>query len=267
MGIPVKLEVFEGPLDLLLHLIDKNKIDIYDIPIVLITGRYMEYIKELEANVTNELNMEGEPLGLSEGMEVVSEFLVMAATLIKIKSKMLLPPDEVEEDEDEDPRAELVRCLLEYKMYKYASLELRDKQLDASLVVYKKASIPDEIADYKETVDLSALLSDLTLNKLHGIFRSIMKKQIDKIDPIRSQFGTIKKVEVSLVEQIAYIEEYAKEHKEFSFRGLLEKQKGKTYLIVTFLGILELIKIGKLWIAQDDMFDDIRLTYQEEGQS
>ena len=113
MGIPVKLEVFEGPLDLLLHLIEKNKIDIYDIPIVTITDQYLEYIEAMH----------------SEDIDTLSEFLVMAATLIKIKSKMLLPPDEPEEsmEETEDPRKELVERLLEYKLYKYASLELKDK--------------------------------------------------------------------------------------------------------------------------------------------
>ncbi len=243
MGIPVKLEVFEGPLDLLLHLIDKNKIDVYDIPIVLITDQYMEYIEGMEM----------------DDMDVVSEFLVMAATLVRIKSRMLLPPDEAEEEGDEDPRAELVRCLLEYKMYRYASSQLKDKQLDASLVAYKKASIPSEIADYKDVVDLSELLSDVTLNKLHGVFRSVMKRQVDKVDPIRSQFGTIKKVEVNLAEQIAYIEEYAAEHGQFSFRRLLGARAGRMYVIVTFLGILELIKVGRLFIKQDGMFDDIRL--------
>ena len=105
MGIPVKLQVFEGPLDLLLHLIDKNKINIYDIPIVQITEQYMEYIHQME----------------KQDLNIMSEFLLMAATLINIKSKMLLPK-EVNEDGDEiDPREELVQKLLEYKMYKYIS--------------------------------------------------------------------------------------------------------------------------------------------------
>ena len=103
MAISVKLNVFEGPLDLLLHLIDKNKIDIYDIPIVEITDQYMEYLHSME----------------KEDLGVMSEFLVMAATLLDIKCKMLLPKEINEEGEEEDPRAELVQKLLEYKMYKY----------------------------------------------------------------------------------------------------------------------------------------------------
>ena len=101
MGIPVKLQVFEGPLDLLLHLIDKNKIDIYDIPIVEITDQYLDYIQQMKR----------------EDLDVMSEFMVMAATLLDIKCRMLLPKEVNEEGEEEDPREELVKQLLEYKMY------------------------------------------------------------------------------------------------------------------------------------------------------
>ena len=111
MAIPLKLQVFEGPMDLLMHLIEKNKIDIYDIPIVTITDQYLDYVHQMEHN----------------DMNVTSEFLVMAATLLDIKSRMLLPREENEEGEEEDPRDELVRRLLEYKMYKYMSEELKEK--------------------------------------------------------------------------------------------------------------------------------------------
>lgn len=127
MGIPVKLQAFEGPLDLLLHLIEKNKVNIYDIPIVEITEQYMEYIRGIE----------------KEELDVMSEFLVMAATLLDIKSRMLLPPEVTEEGEEIDPREELVQKLLEYKMYKYMSYELRDKQEDASFHLFKEPTIPD----------------------------------------------------------------------------------------------------------------------------
>ena len=110
MGINVKLQVFEGPLDLLLHLIDKNKVNIYDIPIAMITEQYMEYVNQMD----------------KEDLNVVSEFLVMAATLLDIKSKMLLPKEVNEEGVEEDPRAELVEKLLEYKLFKYMSYELND---------------------------------------------------------------------------------------------------------------------------------------------
>ena len=247
MSISVKLEAFDGPLDLLLHLIEKNKIDIFDIPIVEITNQYMEIIAQMQ----------------TKDMDVMSDFLLMAATLLRIKSKMLLPAEKAEEGEEEDPRAELVERLLEYKTYKYASYELKDLQMDASKQLFKKPSIPEEIANYKEEIDISELLGDLTLARLQSIFHAVMKKQIDKIDPIRSKFGKIEKEKISLGDRMQYISEYAREHKKFNFRMLLEEQTSKTMLIVSFLGILELMKEGMLKIVQENIFDDIWITYQE----
>jgi segregation and condensation protein A len=245
MSIRIKLEAFEGPLDLLLHLIDKNKINIYDIPIVEITEQYLEYIKEME----------------TKNLEIMSEFLVMAATLINIKSRMLLPAPVSEDEEELDPRQELVDRLLEYKMFKYVSDQLRDKQEDASRIMFKSPSIPKEIADYKEEIDVSELVGDLTLSKLHEIFTSIVKKQSDKIDPIRSKFGKIEQEEFNLGDIFILIQQYGLEHKVFYFRNILEQQTTKMEIIVTFLGILELIKLGRIKIEQEHMFDDIRITY------
>ncbi|HHU74012.1 MAG TPA: segregation/condensation protein A [Clostridiales bacterium] len=245
MSIPVKLEVFEGPLDLLLHLIEKNKVNIYDIPIVEITEQYLDYIKEME----------------SKDLEIMSGFLVMAATLLNIKSRMLLPQEETEEEEVVDPRQELVDRLLEYKMFKYISEELKDKQWDASKVLYKPPTIPPEISDYKEEVKVEDLLSDLTLSKLHHIFNSVVKKQMDKIDPIRSKFGKIEKEEINLSEKFLQIQEYGIAHRKFSFRNLLESQHSRMEVIVTFLSVLELIKIGRIRIEQECLFDDIHITY------
>ena len=157
MAIPVKINVFEGPLDLLLHLIEKNKIDIYDIPIVEITDQYMEYLHSME----------------QEDLGTMSEFMVMAATLLDIKCKMLLPKEVNEEGEEEDPREELVQKLLEYKMYKYMSYELKDYMDNAAGVFYKNPSIPDEVLKYREPVDPAELLAGLTLEKLNNIYQSI----------------------------------------------------------------------------------------------
>lgn len=247
MDLTVKLQVFEGPLDLLLHLLDKNKVNIYDIPIVEITNQYMAYIREMQR----------------QDLNVMSEFMVMAATLLDIKAKMLLPAPETEDDEDaEDPRAQLVQQLLEYKMYKYISGELKDRQMDASRVLFKVPTIPEEVAAYEEPVDLDELVADLTLDKLNEIFQSMMKKQVDKIDPIRSKFGKIQKEEISLEDCMAALETYARSHKYFSFRGLLEQAKSKTEIIVTFLAILELMKLGTIRITQEAIFDDIQITSQ-----
>lgn len=251
MAIPVKLEVFEGPLDLLLHLIDKNKVDIYDIPIVEITEQYLDYIKQME----------------TEDMNVMSEFLVMAATLIDIKCKMLLPKEINEEGEEEDPRAELVEKLLEYKMCKYMSYELRDRMIDAERSLYKKPTLPKEVADYRQPVDYEELIGDMTLQKLHEIFRQIMRRQEDKIDPVRSTFGNIEKDEVDMDLKTTFVEAYVRSHRTFSFRRLLEKQNSKMEVIVTFLVILEMIKTGRIGIEQEDTFSDIIITTKDVSDS
>ncbi|MBO7515489.1 MAG: segregation/condensation protein A, partial [Lachnospiraceae bacterium] len=124
MDLSFKLEVFEGPLDLLLHLIEKNKVSIYDIPIVLITDQYLDYVSKME----------------TQNLDIVSEFMVMAATLIDIKSRMLLPPEEDENGEEIDPREELVARLVEYKMYKTLSAQLKEQLLEASKRFYKAPS-------------------------------------------------------------------------------------------------------------------------------
>ncbi|NLL79797.1 MAG: segregation/condensation protein A [Clostridiales bacterium] len=247
MALSVKLEVFEGPLDLLLHLIEKNKVDIYDIPIVEITEQYLDYIRQME----------------TEDMNVMSEFLVMAATLLDIKCKMLLPKEVNEEGEEEDPRAELVQKLLEYKMYKYMSFELKDRQVDAEKTFYKAPTLPKEVAEYRQPIDYEELVGDMTLNKLHEIFKSMMKRQVDRIDPIRSTYGKIEKDEVNMDEKIAYVEHYIRSHRNFSFRTLLSKQHGKMEIIVTFLVILEMMKTGRINIVQENIFDDILITSNE----
>ena len=244
MALPVKIENFEGPLDLLLHLIDVNKFNIFDIPIVEITEQYLEFVRNME---TKDLN-------------VMSEFLVMAATLLEIKAKMLLPIEVDEDGEEIDPREELLQKLLEYKMYKYMSYELKDRMQDAAKAMYKDPTIPEEVEGYIEPVDLEKLIGDLTLKKLNDIFQSVMKRQNDKVDPIRSKFGKIEKEEVSLEDKLDFVENYAKEHGTFSFKSMLEGQKSKMQLVVTFLAILELMKVGKIVIKQEAAFGDIIIT-------
>ena len=245
MAIPIKLEAFEGPLDLLLHLIEKNKIDIYDIPIVEITAQYLDYIKQME----------------TDDMNVMSEFRVMAATLIDIKCRMLLPKEVDEEGEEEDPRAELVQKLLEYKLYKYMSLELRDRQVDAAKNLYREQKLPPEVALYKPPLDYDQLIGDMTLSRLHEIFKTIIRRQEEKIDPIRSRYGNIEKEEIDMDVKLLYVEAYAREHRHFSFRRLLEKQASKMEIIVTFLIVLELMKTGRISINQENLFDDIMITW------
>lgn len=243
MELTVKLEAFEGPLDLLLHLLDKNKVSIYDIPIAEITNQYMEYIQRMQR----------------QDLNVASEFLVMAATLLDIKSRMLLPADEDEEGEEEDPREELVRQLLEYKMYKRMSYELRDRQVDAGHALFKPPTVPPEVAAYEEPVDLDELTRNLTLAKLNRIFQSVMRRREDKVDRVRAGFGRIEREEVSLSEKMAFLENYAKSHRHFCFRSLLESQGSRMEIIVSFLAILELMKLGKIQIAQENLFGEIEI--------
>lgn len=245
MGIPVKLQAFEGPLDLLLHLIEKNKVNIYDIPIVEITNQYMEYIQQMER----------------EDLNVMSEFLVMAATLLDIKARMLLPKEVNEEGEEEDPRTELVRQLLEYKMYKYMANELRDRQTDANRAMYKAPTIPKEVAEFEAPVDLAQLLGDTTLAELYRVFKEVMCRQEDRIDPIRSGFGKIEKEEVSLDEKLDFVELYAMEHKSCRFVDLFDGSRSKMQKVVTFLAVLELMKTGRIQINQESIFGDIYITY------
>lgn len=218
MGISVKLQVFEGPLDLLLHLIDKNKVNIYDIPIAMITEQYMEYVEQLK----------------KEDLNVVSEFLVMAATLLDIKSRMLLPKEVDEEGNEEDPRAELVEKLLEYKLYKAMAQELKDKHTDAERTYYKKQNIPEAVAAYTPPVDLTEVIGDTTLMRLNRIFADVCKRKEDKIDPVRSKFGKIEKEEVTMSEKLVDIKAFMMEHEEFSFRELLWNNPSKVAVIVTF---------------------------------
>ena len=241
--ISVKLDAFDGPLDLLLHLIEKNKVDIYDIPIVEITKQYLDYVNQME----------------KEDLNIVSDFLVMAATLLDIKSRMLLPVPETEEGEEEDPRAELVARLLEYKKYKLMAQELADMEEEAGDVLFKMPTVPKEVAKYEPPVDLDQLLDGLTLSKLQKIFESVMKRREDKIDPVRSTFGTIKKEPVSLEEKIGAVLEYAERHRRFSFRGMLSRQRDKTEIVVTFLALLELMKMGRIHLTQEHLFDDMMI--------
>lgn len=247
MSLEVKLQVFEGPLDLLLYLIEKNKVDIYDIPIVDITEQYLDYIRQMRR----------------EDMNVMSEFLVMAATLIDIKCRMLLPKEVNEDGEEEDPRAELVEKLLEYKMYKYMSYELKDRQLDADKIWFKQKTMPKEVAEYTPPVDYEQLIGGVNLAGLREIFDSVMKRREDKIDPIRSNFGKIEKDEVDMDAKFVYVEDYIYTKKRCSFRNLLEKQHSKMEVIVTFMVILELMKVGKILIEQETAFGDIYITSKE----
>jgi len=241
MAIEVELEVYDGPLDLLLGLIEKNQINIFDIPIVEITDQYLDYVRKLD----------------TEDLGVMSEFMVMAAELIAIKCRMLLPREVDEEGEEVDPREDLVRRLLEYKTYKYMSYALRDRMPEAERNVYKEDTTPAEVRRFRPKADPEALLTDMTLEKLHGIFDAVLRRQEESIDPVRSNFGRIEQEEVSLDEKLTEVASLSLKKKKFSFRKLLTAKKSRTQVVVTFLAVLELMKYGIIKAAQDSPEDDI----------
>lgn len=244
MGISVKLQAFEGPLDLLLHLIEKNKVNIQDIPIAEITGQYMEYVGNLEA----------------EDLDMMSEFLVMAATLLDIKARMLLPPEAAEEGETSDPRAELVQKLLEYKMYKYMSQELRDWEEAASLTAYRRPDIPREVLSWQEPADVDQILKDVTLSRLLTLYQDILKRQEKREDPVRSRFGRIEKEEIDLSETMRFVESCIMKSRTCTFRNIMSQRKGRSYVIAAFLTLLELMKEGRAEVRQEGIFEEIYIS-------
>ncbi len=248
MELSVRLESFEGPLDLLLHLLDKNKVSIYDIPIVEITNQYLEYIDKMQR----------------QDLNVVSEFLVMAATLLDIKARWLLPKEE-EDEEEEDPRAELVEQLLQYKMYKYMSLELKDRQIDAGRKLYRAQELPEAVLAYEMPVDTEELTEGISLEALHEVFEQVLSRQERKVDTAHSKFGTIEQEEVSVEEKMEFIENYIHTHAFFSFRELLERQNSRVELIVTFLAILELMRTGTIRAEQKTTFGEIRIAAAQKN--
>ena len=248
MAIPLKLQVFEGPMDLLMHLIEKNKIDIYDIPIVTVTDQYLDYMRQME----------------HDDMNVTSEFLVMAATLLDIKSRMLLPKEENEDgEEEEDPREELVRRLLEYKMYKYMSEELREKNRHAGYSYFRQQDLPEEVRSYVPPLNYEELIGDRTAQSLKAVFAEVLKRKKSRVDPIRSGFGKIQREEISVADKELYIRAYLQRHPHADFREMLELEDSKEEIIVTFLVILELMKNQKIRITQEEAFGKILIDLAE----
>ncbi|MBF0327872.1 MAG: segregation/condensation protein A [Nitrospirae bacterium] len=231
--------VFEGPLDLLLHLIKENKVDIYDIPIALITRRYLEYI-----DIMKELNL-----------EIASEFLVMASTLIYIKSRMLLPPDPDMEalPEEEDPRAGLVQRLLEYQAYKEASTTLRERE-DLWTNAFARPPI-----DTKElTTEPSELyLFDVNLFDLLGA----LKKIITRVPP---EALMISRETLTIKDRISAIVEKIESDLTIKFEDIFSSDKTRLQVIVTFLALLEILKLGMVKVFQDKEFATIWIMRSQE---
>lgn len=246
MSITIKLEAFEGPFDLLFHLIEKNKINIYDIPISLIADQYMDYIDSMQ----------------ERNMENISEFLVMAATLLEIKSKMLLPSPKIDDEEQVDPREELVSKLLEYKKIKHFSEELRERQKEAQKIFYRTSSIPQYLKDilYETPIDVSEVLDGITLQNMFTIFQDLLKIKESKIDTIRSGFKSVQRDIYKIEDKITYIMDLLIISPVLYFQELFFNDSDKMEIIVVFLALLELIRSKKVQIQQKYPFKDILIT-------
>jgi len=236
--VTVRLARFEGPLDLLLHLIKRDEIDIYDIPIARITEQYLGYLELMRAL----------------DLEVAGDFLVMAATLMRIKARLLLPLPPAGEEEDEgDPREELVQRLVEYRQFKEAADTLKGRESDRRLL-FDRGMVPGE--DELGPVLLApASLFDL-LDSLHRVLARLPEATVYDVQ-----------AEVYDVEdKMALIASTVAEHGEASFTDLLAKCRARTEMIVTFMALLELIKLGKILVVQGQAFGDIRILHrQPEG--
>lgn len=224
--INIKIPVFEGPFDLLLHLIRENKIDIYDIPISLITGRYLEYLEMMK-----ELNL-----------DIAGDFLVMAATLIQIKSRMLLPPDEEASlEEQEDPRRELVKRLLEYQRYKEAAFEFRLRE-DEWLKVFRREPASED--------DGELYLCDLSLFDLLDAFKKILAKAPPDVISITKETLTVK-------DRMFTIMEIIEKQETVRFEDLFQTGITRIYIIITFVALLELVRLGLVRAYQERHFGKI----------
>lgn len=244
MEYKVILKAFEGPLDLLYHLIKKAEVDIYDIPIAEIANQYIEYIRSME-----ELDL-----------DVTSEFLVMAATLLEIKSKMLLPKQEEDgiqlEIEEIDPRDELVRRLIEYKKYKEAAKELKIKEEVQMKVFFKNR---EEIEQYISNDE--PILEGIKISDLFKALEKIVEKQKDTF---KQEFiKEIKRDELTIEESMEEIMKLIRHSKTIKFEDLFKEDISKVSIVVTFLAVLELIKLKSIVINQDRNFGEIYIQYNK----
>lgn len=229
----VRLEMFEGPLDLLLHLIQKNEVDIFNIPIALITQQYLETL-----NVMKVLNL-----------DIAGEYLLMASTLLHIKSKLLLPsPAEEEAEEGEDPRAELVRRLLEYQKYKEAAAELERRPMLDRDVFVRLMVAGEEESKSEERIEAN-------LFELLDLFRQVLERA--KPETVHEVVLDRISVEEKVQEILSLLE---RENRSIGFHRLFPEQVSRRVIIVTFLAILELVKMKRIRIFQGAPFETIRIS-------
>ena len=240
-GYEVKIDVFEGPLDLLLHLINQLEIDIYDIPMTEITNQYMEFIQKMK-------NIQ---------LDIASEYLVMAATLLAIKSDMLLPKKEVtyEDEYVEDPREELIERLIEYRKYKEIAYELKDKELNDKQVYTRSPIVFKDILNEPQVTKGNISIFEM-VSALETVFLRHKWHQ-----PLETKVG---RKEISIQDSIKHIQENLSYQKQIKFSELFQFPD-KLSIITTFLAILELMKQNEIKCLQDEHFSEIKVSLLEES--
>lgn len=234
MEYRIKLDLFEGPLDLLLHLISKAKIRIEDVSITEITEQYLDYLYKME----------------EFDVEIASEFLIMAASLLHIKSRALLPKPSIKEDEESDPEQDLIKRLVEYKKYKEASEKLKERESLYSNIYYK---LPEELIDEKDDATLSIVEGDAE-DLLMAFKRLMLKKEYTK--PKESVYP-ITKQPITIDQRINELEKFFYINHECNFSELFDDQYHRSDIIITFLALLEMLKSNQIYVFQKGQFEDI----------
>lgn len=235
MNYQLRLDKFEGPFDLLLFLIQKDEIDIYDIPIASITQQFIEYV-----DAADQINL-----------MYAGEFIDMVATLMRIKTVMLLPRPSLEDEEVEDPRTELVRRLIEYKRYKEAAIDLHEIEEKHEWIRSRNYFVYLKQYHHALTEEDSSPLSDLTLYDLIKAFR----RAVDNIPKVTEHH--VKKITVTIEQQSTKIRRFLNQNKILYFSKLLGDGVDKIVAVVSFISILELTKAGEITLFQEELFEDI----------
>jgi segregation and condensation protein A len=236
----IKLDQFEGPLDLLLFFIRRDELNIYDIPISKITKEFLEYVNLIKMM----------------DLEVAGDFILMASTLMHIKVRLLLPREIDEKGEEIDPRADLVKALIEYKKYKEMAEEFSYFETNQRKINYRSNFIADEAVAPPE---FDTLLKNVTLFDLAKAF----KRAIEEIK--QETVHEITKVNITIDEQISYILDLLKENKSLHFLSLINEMREKIRIVITFIALLELSKAGRILIKESSDFNDFVLIYNENG--
>lgn len=236
----IKLNTFEGPLDLLLFFIRRDELDIYDIPISQITKEFIEYLNLLE----------------KLDLEVAGDFLLMAATLMQIKVRMLLPKEIDEKGQEIDPRTDLVNALIEYKRFKEMTEEFSYLESNQRKLAFRGNNQFDEI---QEKPEFEILLKNISIYDLIKVFKEVLLKKPKEI------YHQIEKVNITIDEQIDFILNKVKEFGKINFISLVSGIREKIRIVVTFIALLELIKMGEIGLNESPYFNDFEIYSLKNG--